>query len=380
MKEKVKKWWSKQKETIRRELTSEPPVKMLKNTALVIIGAFLLALGTEYFFVPMNIIGGGISSLAIILNSIPFLSNVSVETFILIINWCFFFVGLVTLGLKYSLKTLLVTIAYPLFVLLIDLVIDTVSTKFFNINISMIDGFTMGNVQISRDGAMIIAYLISAVLGAFLTGTGVALALAGGGSSGGTDVLVLLMNKYLRIGVGAGSFIVDSVIITIGFFINSMNLLPTLVGIMAAFLVSVTLDKVYLSRSQYYMAFIVSKKWKEINDYILQQVGRGTTVIKAQGGYSGNDTMLLEVCFDQHDYFQIEAIINRIDPSAFVTVIRTQEIVGYGFTRDTEEVDAKDLALSPTEAERILLRSKKKKEEQLEKQVDKEGSHEGRTD
>ncbi len=375
MKEKVKNVWSKAIKTIRHEFTSEPPKKMLKNMALVIIGAFLLALGTEFFFVPLNIIGGGVSSLAMILHSLPGFDVISVETYILIINWGFFFIGLLALGLKYSLKTLVVSIAYPLFILLIDWIIDSVSQNFFNINVSMVDGFTMGNVVIDKNGAMVISYLVGAVLGAFLNGVGVALALSGGGSSGGTDVIVLLLHKYLHINVGTGSFLSDFTIIMIGFFVNSMNILPTLVGVMAAFLLSVTLDKVYLSRSQYYMAFIVSKKWKEINKYILDEVGRGTTFIKAQGGFSGNETMLLEVCFDQHDYSQIESIINKIDPSAFVSVMRTQEIVGYGFTRDTEEVEAKDLALSPDEVERILLQAKKKKEKKLEEQI-KEDQHE----
>ncbi len=375
MKEKVKNVWSKAIKTIRHEFTSEPPKKMLKNMALVIIGAFLLALGTEFFFVPLNIIGGGVSSLAMILHSLPGFDVISVETYILIINWGFFFIGLFALGLKYSLKTLVVSIAYPLFILLIDWIIDSVSQNFFNINVSMVDGFTMGNVVIDKNGAMVISYLVGAVLGAFLNGVGVALALSGGGSSGGTDVIVLLLHKYLHINVGTGSFLSDFTIIMIGFFVNSMNILPTLVGVMAAFLLSVTLDKVYLSRSQYYMAFIVSKKWKEINKYILDEVGRGTTFIKAQGGFSGNETMLLEVCFDQHDYSQIESIINKIDPSAFVSVMRTQEIVGYGFTRDTEEVEAKDLALSPDEVERILLQAKKKKEKKLEEQI-KEDQHE----
>lgn len=361
MKEKVKSFFNSQWKTIKREFTSEPLNKMIKNTALVIIGAFLLALGTEFFFVPLNIIGGGVSSLALIFNSLPGMNKISVETYILIINWIFFFIGLFTLGLKYSLKTLIVTIAYPLFVLLIDFIIKFVSNNYFNLNVSLINGFTMGNITIDDNSAKAIAYIVGAVLGSFLNGVGVALALAGGGSSGGTDVIVLLLHKYFHLAVGTGSFIVDFSIILIGFFTNSMNLLPTLVGVMAAFLVSVTLDKVYLSRSQYYMAFIVSKKWKEINDYILEKIGRGTTIIKAQGGFSGVDSMLLEVCFDQHDYFQIESIINRIDPNAFVTVMRTQEIVGYGFTRDTPESEAKDIALSPDEAEKIILKARKKK-------------------
>lgn len=372
--ENVKTFFRKQLKTIKHEFTSEPPKKMIKNMALVIIGAFLLALGTEFFFVPLNIIGGGVSSLALIFNSLPGFNHISVENYILIINWGFFFVGLVTLGLKYSLKTLIVTIAYPLFVLFIDFIINIVSNNIFNINVSQITGFTMGNITIDDNSAKAISYIVGAVLGSFLNGTGVALALAGGGSSGGTDVFVLLLHKYLHVPVGTGSFIADFSVILIGFFINSMNLLPTLVGIMAAFLVSLMIDKVYLSRSQYYMAFIVSKKWKEINDYILEKVGRGTTIIKAQGGFSGVDTMLLEVCFDQHDYNQIESIINRIDPNAFVTVMRTQEIVGYGFTRDTPEADAKDLALSPDEAQRIILKARRKKEKELEKQIEREDS------
>jgi uncharacterized membrane-anchored protein YitT (DUF2179 family) len=363
MKEKIQSWKEKIREDVQHQFIMEPPRKLIQNCLYMFLGAFLLALGTEFFLVPMNIISGGDYSLAIIFHSIPALSALSTEMYILIFNWFYFLLGLVTLGIHYSIKTLLVTIFYPCFVFLIDLITSHVIYNGVAIlDISKVTGFAIDSVNITDAGAMVIAYLVAALLGGYLVGVGVGLAMVGGGSSGGTDVQVLLMHKAFHISIGTASLISDCLIIFAGFFANGANLLATLVGIGSAVVCAQTIDQVFNSKSSCYMAFIVSKKWQEINSFILEHIERGTTIIKAQGGFSGVDTMLLEVSFDRQDYTQVEAIINKIDPNAFVTIMKTQEVLGYGFTRGTPEVEAKDIALSPDETERILIKARKKRD------------------
>lgn len=368
MKEKIAAFFKQKVEIIKREITSEPPKKKIKNYINVLIGAFLLAMGTEIFIVPLNIVCGGVSSLAIIFHAIPGFEVISVETYILIINWIYFFIGLFLLGVKYSLKTFVVTIFYPIFVLFIHWFVSVfVINGVAVLDLTQIQELTINGTTLSSDATLSITYIVAAFLGAFLNGAGVGYALVGGGSSGGTDVQVILMNKFFRVPIGTASFISDFIIILAGFFANGESFLITLVGTMTAFLVSLTLEKVYNGKSSYYMAYIVSKKWRDINKYILEEIGRGTTIIPAKGGFSEVDTHLLEVCFDRQEYSQIEHIINKIDPNAFVIVMRTQEIVGYGFTTDTPPSDALDYALSPYETERILLEAKKKREKENEK-------------
>jgi uncharacterized protein YebE (UPF0316 family) len=146
----------------------------------------------------------------------------------------------------------------------------------------------------------------------------------------------------------------------VGFFFNGHNLLATIVGILCSILCGLMIDKVFIGKNQYFVALIVSKKWEQINELIMTDIERGTTLIKAQGGFSKTDTNVLEVCFPRSDYNTIQDLIASVDPNAFVTILKAQEIVGYGFTRDTPEVNMKDLALPPDVAQRILEKSLRK--------------------
>lgn len=368
---------SKQKKEIVQEFKSEPPKKLLMNVLYMFLGSLLIAVGAEFFLVPLEIISGGVTSLAIVFHHIPGLEFISIEHFITIFNWIYFIIGLFILGVKYSMKTLIVTIFYPLFVYFFDFLMNVIVVDGVHIlDLSELQGFNIAGIEISQGSALAFAYVIAAVLGALTTGVGVGFCLAGGGSSGGTDVQVLVFHKFLHLPIGVSSFLSDTIIIVGGFFANGLNFLASLVGIMTALIIAVSLDKIFTSKTNYYMAFIVSKKWMEINDYIINEIGRGTTIIDAQGGFTGVDTKLLEVCFDAREYNQIEKIINHVDPNAFVSVMTTTQILGYGFSKPNPDVDVKDFALSPYETERIMMKARKQKEKlEREEQNDESGNH-----
>ncbi len=365
--QKIKKWALKQIQIVKNEFTNEPPTKVIKNLLLILIGALLVAFGDSFFILPMNIISGGVASISMLIHKIPGFSVISLNTYVLIVTWSFFLLGLIFLGLKYSLHTLIYTIFYPLAVMLFTYIINNVvvdGIRIFDVT-QLGKDIVISNGTIpfegNEDSILLLAYFVSGILGGLLTGSGIGLTLAGGGSSGGTDVINLLVNKYLHIKVGLSSFIVDAVLIVAGFFTNGYNLLPSLVGLITALLCSIMLDKVFLGNNQYYLAMVISKKWPEINAFINENLGRGTTLLKAQGGYTKNDTVVLEVCFDRVDYNIIRESINAIDPNAFVTVMQTKEILGYGFSRATPKSDRQDIAMSADEARKLVSKARTKR-------------------
>lgn len=366
--QKIKNWALKQIQIVKNEFTNEPPVKVVKNLFLILIGAFLVAFGDSFFILPMNIISGGVASISMLIYKIPGFSALTLNTYVLIVTWAFFFLGLIFLGLKYSLHTLVYTISYPLAVMLFTFILNNVvvdGIRIFDItelgkDIEISNGIVIP-FEGNEDSIRLLAYFVSGILGGLLTGSGIGLTLAGGGSSGGTDVINLLANKYLHIKVGLSSFIVDAILIVAGFFTNGYNLLPSLVGLITALLCSIMLDKVFLGNNQYYLAMVISKKWPEINAFINENLGRGTTLLKAQGGYTKNDTVVLEVCFDRVDYNIIRESINAIDPNAFVTVMQTKEILGYGFSRTTPKADRQDIAMSADEARKLVSKARTKR-------------------
>ena len=363
---KLKGWLKKKKEIIVHEFTSEPPRKTIKNILFVLLGALVYSIGDSFFIIPMGVISGGVTSLSLIFHSLPGFDIMSIQTYVLIITWVFFAIGLVLIGLKYSLKQLMFAIAYPLFDYLFQWVITASvinGIHIFDISqISLDITFASGSqILAGSDGMTALAYIVAAIFGGAITGAGIGLTFVGGGSSGGTDVINILNNKYFGIRVGTSSFMMDLIIISGGFFANGYNLIPSLVGLIAAFICSIMIDKVFMGNNRYYLAQIVSTKWEEINDFINKQLGRGTTLLVGKGGYTKKDTTIVEACFDKQDYALIKQSIYQIDPNAFVTFISTTEILGYGFSREKPRVDNKDLDISPDDARKLQVKAHKKR-------------------
>ncbi len=344
----------------KEEFAGETWKSLLKNNLYVIFGAFIYAIGTAFFTVPMNVISGGLASIAIILEHT--VGGLDADTYILILNWGVFVIGLFVLGIKYSLKTLVFTLFNPLFIMLFTFLIENVQ---IDVNGAMIHVFDIREVQeivinsdlrISAEDLEPIAYLVSALFGGAIMGAGIGFALIGGGSSGGTDIINVTMHKYFRIKIGTSSLMCDILIMLAGFFFtNDCNLLATMIGAGGAILCSVTLDMIFSGKNKSYVALIVSHRWVEINDYINKNIQRGTTLIKAQGGYSRLDTMVIEVCFDRRDYNVLEKAVHMIDPKAFMTVLKAQEVLGFGFTEKTSSTDM----LDPEEVDQILIHGKR---------------------
>lgn len=364
-KEAIKLFFKRQLVIIKNEFTSEPIPKVIKNNLYILLGAIIYALGCSFFLLPMDIITGGLTSLAIIFANVPGLNALSVNDYIYILNWLFFVVGLLVLGLKYSLKTLVFIIFYPIFISLFDYIIEVSvvnGVRIFDIT-SNIQNIVLANgdiISASTDNSLkAIAYVLSSVLGGLLIGTGIGFALLGGGSSGGTDVINLTVHKFFHVKVGTCSLCCDIIIIIGGFFFNDFNLLASLIGVLGSLLCSIMIDRVFMGMSQHYVALVVTNKWYEINRYINDVIQRGTTLFKAEGGFSRVDTMVIEVCFERREYKALQDIINRIDPKAFITILKAQDVLGYGFSRSSPDV--MDVPLPPDTIQHLLLKSKEKK-------------------
>lgn len=291
-----------------------------KNLMLVILGSLLLSFAVSFFYLPNSIVSGGISGLAIVLNNIikVDVAFINEEFYIFVLTWFFFIVGIFTLGKRFALQTLCSTIVYPIGVYIFS--------------------FLFANAPLFHLEQESINFLLAAFFGGALTGLGVGLTFLGGGSTGGVDIPTLIVYKYFKIKVGTTSFLIDTSIIILGVFVIQKYDLA-LIGIVAAFIAAFAMDKVFVGKVSY-MAYIVSPKYDEINNYILDKMGRGTTLLISQGGYSKKDVKVIQVCFDVKEYHTLKLAINTIDPHAFVSIVKAHEIRGMGFTydEDTNEI------------------------------------------
>ncbi len=303
----------------------------VKNTALVVLGTLMIAFGASVFQVPFNLIAGGMTGLAIVLAKIPLGALVLTEDFyIAVMTWGFFAIGLVLLGKKFAMKTLISTLVYPpAFTLCGMLVSSNLFGGLFNIGASQ-----------HSDAAVIVA----AVFGGIAIGAGVALAFLGGGSTGGIDIVALAVSrKVKKLKSSQILLIIDSSVILIGAFVIK-DLVISLLGIVSAFVSSIMIDRIFGGGSKAFTAYIISDEYEKINLAVREKIHRTSTLIPCFGGYSGKEKTMLTVSFDMRQYSSLLAAVLAIDKDAFITVQKAHEINGEGWTwgmHDQEKDDMK---------------------------------------
>ena len=295
----------------------------LKNALWVIVGSVILAFGFSVFVFPFDLVTGGVSGLSLALVQIlPF--EIPVDILVTILTWSLFAVGLIFLGKSFAAKTLLSSIVYPIalsaWMRLLE--IDAVA--------QILDLAKNYNSE-SPDYAL---PLICAVVGGVLVGVGCALTFRGGGSTGGLDILALILAKYVKgFKSSVGVFIFDAAVVIVGLFVFQ-DIVKCLLGVASAFVGALVIDKVLLGKSKSLIAHIISERYEEINHAILTKLERGSTIVTAHGGYTGEERPMLMVSFTMSQYGAFMDIIKSIDKNAFVTIHLAHEISGEGWTKN----------------------------------------------
>lgn len=295
----------------------------LKNALWVTIGSVVLAFGFAVFIFPFDMVTGGVSGLSVaVVKILPF--EISVDLLVAILTWSLFFIGLIFLGKAFALKTLLSSIVYP--------VALSLWMRFLEIEaVAEILDMSKNYDPSNPDYAL---PLICAAFGGAFVGVGCALTFRGGGSTGGLDILALICAKYIKgVKSSVAVFLFDASVVIVGLFVMK-NIVICLLGVASALVGAIVLDKVLLGKNKSFIAHIVSEKYAEINDAILTRLERGSTVITAKGGYTGEDRPMIMVSFTKSQYSAFLAIISEIDKNAFVTIHLAHEIEGEGWTKN----------------------------------------------
>ena len=305
------------KRTVARQVT---------NYFLVILGTFLLAFGSVIFLSEAELVAGGVSGIAII---IQHYIETPVYDYIVagLIVGCWI-IGLLFVGKDFAIKTLLSSVLYIAFTFLfkrVDFFLELAHQ--FAYTSRAIEG---GFIETQEVGNLILC----GIFGGVFVGGGVAVAFLGGGSSGGVDVFQVLLSKYFNIKESLSSFIIDATIIIIGMLtvsIESKQWNPALCGILSSFVTAVLIEIVYIRNQSAYQVDIISDHWEEISRYAQDELDRGATIIPAKGGYKGEERVILRVVFDKLQYEKIRQYIASIDPKAFITFTQTNAVFGEGF-------------------------------------------------
>lgn len=310
-------------------------LKLVNNYVAIVLGTFLLAFGSVIFLSKAELVAGGISGIAIIIQH--FFITPIYDYVVAGLTVFFWLLGLIFLGKDFALKTALSSALYIGFTFLFKRVIffETLSSNFAGLIPTevIIDGTKTIVTQTTSPVANLI---LCGVFGGVFIGGGVAITFLGGGSTGGVDVLQVMMAKYLGIKESLSGFMIDALVIVIG--MASMQLwVPALCGILSSFMTAVLIEIVYIKNQTAYQVDIISDKWEEISRYAQDELERGATIIHAEGGYKGEERVILRVVFDRFQYEKIKKYIASVDPKAFVTYTQTNAVFGEGFKKHSKK-------------------------------------------
>lgn len=278
--------------------------KELHDYLMIAIGLFLCTVGWTVFMLPNHITTGGTAGLA----SLVFWgTGIPVEYTYIVINGILLLIALKVLGAKFCVKTM-----YAIVII----------TIFMHIGQRLTSDIQMLHDQL----------FLAAVLGGCFWGAGIGIALNANGSTGGTDIVAAMINKYRDISVGHALLITDLLIITSGYLVfRSWE--QVIYGYVVLYISTFMIDQVVNLSRRSVQFFIISKKHEEIGHQINEVVQRGCTVINGSGFYSGEEVKMLFVLAKRSESGRIFSLINEIDPNAFVSQSAVIGVYGLGFDK-----------------------------------------------
>lgn len=276
---------------------------------MISIGIIFMAAGFYFFLIPADLVAGGVTGLGLVINKF---TGFTIYLFVLIINVFLLLVGLLVLGKKIFIRSIYGSLLFPAVLFIFE---------------EFVPLFEMEN-----------DFVIATIFGGALLGLGFGYVLKYGGTSGGTDIPIKIMNRKFNIPISNSMYVIDGMIITLGViaFYSDYGIVSGFYAILTLFISGKIADIVVLGNTRKKAMHIITNKKEQVKSAIYDTVFRGVSEVIIKGGYQGEErTMLISVITSQEYYF-IRNVIAEIDPEAFVYVTPATEIQGDFSHREDE--------------------------------------------
>ena len=262
----------------------------------MLIGLCLFSIAFNFFLLPNNLVFGGVSGLSIV-----FSKQFDPSLFVLIISIFLLFVSFIFLGKETTARSIVGSLLLPLFIKL-----GEIPTLYIDI----------GEVDL----------LVAAIYGGVLTGLGLGLVYKNGFTTGGTDIVNQLVNKYVGFSIGKSMFICDGLIVISGVF--AFGIVRCMYAGIVLFIISKLSDRVMLGISRSKAFYIVTNYPNEVKRFIVDELKHGVTEFNAKGGYDKETQKVLFSVVPTQDYYNFKNGIKRIDKEAFFVAVDAFESGG----------------------------------------------------
>ena len=285
------------------------PLIAIKEYLMIIVATIPYAIAVNWILVPHTIVGGGLTGLCEILY---FATDKFIPIWLssFVCNLALLIAAFFTVGWRYCVRTLWGVLWYTIWLKVIEIPADPVITDPF----------------------------MAVILGGLFMGSFLGIVFLNNGSTGGVDIVAMIVNKYKHLPMGRVLMACDIVIILCAYFLPEIKELPfgkglekILFGLCYTFMAGTAVDWVLNRTRQSVQFFIFSTKYEEIAEAIMTQVPRGVTLMEAQGGYSKEPIKVVTTIARQHESATIFRLVNAIDPNAFVSQSQVRGVFGQGF-------------------------------------------------
>lgn len=275
--------------------------KRFKEFFLIAFGSVLVTLSFLLFFKPANLAPGGVNGLSVVLGDI--FPTLTVGTYYALLNLILFIIGFITIGKAFGAKT----IFSAAFISILTLILEK----------------PLLNVHLSND------IFVNAFFGTLLGAIGMAIVFNQDASTGGTDIIAKILNKYFHIDIGMCLLVVDAIVTILAFYQFGSTI--GFYSIIAVLLNGTLIDRIILGTKSAKEILIMSHKNKQIRDFIIEELDRSCTMLKGYGGYTKADIEAIYVVLNRSDFIKLRNYIKLIDTKAFISVNEVHEVLGEGY-------------------------------------------------
>lgn len=290
-----------------RELLKEyqrmKPLVTIKEYFMIAISTIPYALAVNWILVPHAIVGGGLTGLCEI---IYFATDTFIPIWLssFVLNLALLVAAFFTVGWRYCVRTLWGVLCYTIWLRVVDI----------------------PDVPVISDPFMAV------ILGGLFMGVFLGVVFLNNGSTGGVDIVAMIVNKYHHLPMGRVLMACDIVVILCAYFLPEVRSIEKILfGFCYTFMASTAVDWVINRTRQSVQFFIFSGKYEEIAEAIMTQVPRGVTFLEAHGGYTKNPGKVITVIARQYESSKIFRLVHSIDPNAFVSQSQVRGVFGQGF-------------------------------------------------
>lgn len=275
----------------------------IKEYLMITIGMLFVVIAIQFFFIPNNITAGGVTGISVVI--CEYIKGLNVGLVMGVLNIFLFIIAFIFIGRDFGGKTIYAAMGISF------------------INWAIEEFFTP--MAVTND------LMLSTIAGSLFLGTGLGIVFTQDASTGGTDIIAKILNKFFHIEMGRGMQIVD--IIVVIFSGITFGIEKAIYAAICVILTGIVIDKVISGYYTCHQVIIFTNKTKYIKEYIINDIDRGCTIFTGEGGYTGENKNIIYCVLERAQLMKVRKFLKENEPEAFVIVNDAHDVLGKGFEK-----------------------------------------------